>query len=93
MEIEQQIIQYFNHFHAHPEVSWKEVETTRKLAEIMTGLGVKHHTFPDVTGLIAEIGEIEGRENRMLYLFQFKTGFVAFRPRKACLGLGIWVYW
>ena len=57
MDIEQQILTYFNHFHTHPEVSWKEVETTKKLAEIMTELGVEHHTFPDVTGLIAEIGE------------------------------------
>ncbi|MDQ0428350.1 amidohydrolase [Planomicrobium stackebrandtii] len=59
MEIEQQILEYFNHFHTHPEVSWKEVETTKKLAEIMTGLNVNFHTFPDVTGLIAEIGEGE----------------------------------
>lgn len=57
MNIEQRIVDYFNHFHAHPEVSWKEVETTKKLAAIMTELGVKHHTFPDVTGLIAEIGD------------------------------------
>lgn len=57
MNIEQQILEYFNHFHTHPEVSWKEVETTKKLAAIMTELGVKHHTFSDVTGLIAEIGE------------------------------------
>ncbi|AQU80272.1 MULTISPECIES: amidohydrolase [Planococcus] len=57
MNSEQQIVDYFHHFHAHPEVSWREVETTKKLAAIMTELGVKHHTFPDVTGLIAEIGE------------------------------------
>lgn len=57
MQIEQQIRAYFHHFHTHPEVSWKEVETTKKLAEIMSSLNVNHHTFPDVTGLIAEIGE------------------------------------
>lgn len=57
MDIEQKILDYFTHFHTHPEVSWKEVETTKKLVEIMTDLGIKHHTFPDVTGLIAEIGE------------------------------------
>ena len=57
MDIEQQILEYFQHFHTHPEVSWKEVETTKKLAAIMTELGIQHHTFPDVTGLIAEIGE------------------------------------
>ena len=57
MDIEQQILEYFQHFHTHPEVSWKEIETTKKLADIMTKLGVQHHTFPDVTGLIAEIGD------------------------------------
>ncbi|ANU10082.1 amidohydrolase [Planococcus antarcticus DSM 14505] len=57
MDIEQRILDYFNHFHSHPEVSWKEVETTKKLVEIMTELGIQHHTFPDVTGVIAEIGD------------------------------------
>ena len=38
-------------------MSWKEVETTAKLAEILTGLDVKHSTFDDVTGVVAEIGE------------------------------------
>lgn len=28
--------------------------------------------------------------SRLLYLFQFKNDFVAFRARKAFLGLGIW---
>lgn len=59
MDIKQRIEEYFNHFHANPEVSWKEFETTNKLKEIMETLEVKHHTFDDVTGLIAEIGEGE----------------------------------
>ncbi len=59
MDIKQQTLDYFTHFHAHPEVSWKEVETTKKIAEILTELEVEHHTFPDVTGVIAEIGEGE----------------------------------
>ncbi|MGO1057640.1 amidohydrolase [Planococcus sp. FY231025] len=57
MEIKPQIEAYFSHFHAHPEVSWKEVETTKKLAEIMEGLNIPYRTFDDVTGLLAEIGE------------------------------------
>jgi amidohydrolase len=59
MDNKTKILEYFNHFHAHPEVSWQEVETTKKLAEIMEEFQIKHHTFPDVTGLIAEIGEGE----------------------------------
>ncbi|MGI2327699.1 amidohydrolase [Planococcus sp. YIM B11945] len=57
MDVKQQIQEYFNHFHAHPETSWNEVETTKKLASIMEELNIKHQTFSDVTGLIAEIGE------------------------------------
>lgn len=57
MEIKQQILEYFNHFHANPEVSWKEFKTTQKLRDIMKELDVKYNTFDDLTGLIAEIGE------------------------------------
>jgi amidohydrolase len=55
-QIEQQIQQWFSHFHAHPEISWNEIETTEKIASILDELGVSYQTFSDVTGLIAEIG-------------------------------------
>jgi amidohydrolase len=54
---EKQIIEWFNHFHAHPEVSWKEIKTTQAIADILDELGVTYRRFSDVTGLIAEIGE------------------------------------
>jgi amidohydrolase len=57
MKNEKQILEWFNHFHTHPEVSWKEYETTDKIAEILDGLNVKYRRFTNVTGLIAEIGE------------------------------------
>ena len=57
--IDKQIGDWFAHFHQNPEVSWKEVETTKKLTEILTLLEVEHHTFDDVTGVVAEIGEGE----------------------------------
>ncbi|MBM7610653.1 amidohydrolase [Lysinibacillus composti] len=47
---------WFDHFHAYPEVSWKEFETTKKIASILDELNIKYYTFPDVTGLVAEIG-------------------------------------
>jgi amidohydrolase len=47
----------FDHLHAHPEISWKEVETTRYLVERMRKLGLKVTTFDDCTGLVAEWGE------------------------------------
>jgi amidohydrolase len=54
-----QIIAWFEEFHAIPEVSWKEFKTTDRIAEILDMLGVSYHRFPDVTGLIAEMGEGE----------------------------------
>lgn len=57
MNVESQILQWFDHFHKYPEVSWKEYETTNKLAEILDELQVSYRRFDDVTGLLAEIGE------------------------------------
>ena len=34
MDVESQILSWFHHFHENPEISWKEYETTNKLAEI-----------------------------------------------------------
>lgn len=53
---EQMIFDWFQYFHANPEVSWKEVKTTAKLAEILEAMGVNYKRFDDVTGLVAEIG-------------------------------------
>lgn len=48
---------WFQHFHAHPEISLHEVETTNKLAEILDSLDITYYRFDDVTGLVAEIGK------------------------------------
>ena len=55
--VEEQILAWFDHFHKNPEVSWKEYNTTKEIARILTSLGVPHKTFDDVTGVVAEIGE------------------------------------
>lgn len=57
MKVKKKIESWFAHFHAFPEVSWKEFETTKKLSEILTEMNVTHKTFDDVTGVVAEIGE------------------------------------
>ena len=49
-------LQWFEHFHMNPEVSWKEFNTTKKIAAILDELQVTYHTFDDVTGVVAEIG-------------------------------------
>lgn len=54
--LEDTIYQWFEHFHKNPEVSWKEFETTKKIASILEELSVSYRLLGDVPGLIAEIG-------------------------------------
>jgi amidohydrolase len=44
------------HLHAHPELSFEEVETTRFLAGALDQAGISHGPGPLETGLVAEIG-------------------------------------
>ncbi|WP_049627850.1 MULTISPECIES: M20 peptidase aminoacylase family protein [Bacillus] len=53
----QVIMDIFNHLHAHPEVSWKEYQTTEYLAEKLKAAGCRTRTFDDCTGVVGEIGE------------------------------------
>ena len=57
VSIEEAIYQWFDHFHKYPEVSWKEFETTKKIASLLKEMNVPFRTFDDCTGLIAEIGQ------------------------------------
>ncbi len=54
--LEESMYQWFEHFHNYPEVSWKEYETTKKIASILDDLNVSYRLLGDVPGLIAEIG-------------------------------------
>lgn len=56
LTVEETIYQWFDHFHQHPEVSWKEFETTKKIASILDELHVSYRLLGDIPGLIAEIG-------------------------------------
>nr|WP_106782413.1 amidohydrolase [Lysinibacillus timonensis] len=56
---EEVIYGWFDHFHANPEISWKEIETTKKIASILDEMNIPYKTFSDVTGLVAEIGQGE----------------------------------
>lgn len=51
------ITEVFQHLHDHPEVSWKEVETTAYLKEMIEKEGFHVQTFDDCTGLVVEVGE------------------------------------
>lgn len=56
LTVEETIYQWFDHFHQYPEVSWKEFETTKKIASILDELHVSYRLLGDIPGLIAEIG-------------------------------------
>ncbi|MDQ0272826.1 amidohydrolase [Cytobacillus purgationiresistens] len=57
MTFNNQILNWFEYFHKHPEVSFKEVGTTQRITEILDDLHIKHRRFEDMTGVIAEVGE------------------------------------
>ena len=59
MVVKEKIDAWFDHFHAHPEISYQEVKTTKTLTEILDDMHVSYRTFDDVTGVVAEIGEGE----------------------------------
>lgn len=44
------ILQQRRWFHQHPEVSWKETETTREIIRQLEGMGYEVHTFPHRPG-------------------------------------------
>ena len=49
----------FDHLHANPEISWKEVETTKYLKSFLEKEGFKVETFEDSTGLVVTVGSGE----------------------------------
>ncbi|MDX1807516.1 MAG: M20 peptidase aminoacylase family protein [Paenisporosarcina sp.] len=53
----QKLDEVFHYLHTHPEVSWKEEQTTAYLKELIEREGFTVQTFDDCTGLFVEIGE------------------------------------
>ena len=41
-QFQHDVVDLRRHFHAHPEVAWNEVETTKKVAEVLKGLGCEN---------------------------------------------------
>lgn len=50
------IKEVFTHLHNHPEVSWKEYETTAYLQRYLENEGFAVELFPDMTGLTVTLG-------------------------------------
>ncbi|MET0785822.1 MAG: M20 peptidase aminoacylase family protein [Paenisporosarcina sp.] len=53
----QKLDEAFHYLHTHPEVSWKEVQTTAYLKKLIELEGFTVQTFDDCTGLCVEIGD------------------------------------
>ena len=60
-ELEKRLTEYFEWFHAHPELPYEEYETTARIREILTQAGVEILPYSLKTGLVAVIrGEKDG---------------------------------
>ncbi|MCH5256209.1 MAG: amidohydrolase [Lachnospiraceae bacterium] len=59
--LEEELKEYFQWFHRHPELSYKEYGTTQKIREILTGKNIEILPYKLETGLVAIVrGEKEG---------------------------------
>ncbi|WP_019241754.1 M20 peptidase aminoacylase family protein [Bacillus massilioanorexius] len=56
-QLKPRIYEIYHHLHANPEISWKEVNTTAFILNILQENDCKITTFSDCTGVVAEIGE------------------------------------
>ncbi|SDE79501.1 amidohydrolase [Bhargavaea beijingensis] len=55
-DLKDKVLHTFQHFHAHPELSWEETETTKTVAGLLAETGCRVRTFEDCTGVIGDIG-------------------------------------
>ena len=65
-EAEAYIIDRRRHFHQHPELSFKEWETTKTIVAELEAMGLPVQTFPDYPGCIATLDT--GKPGRTLML-------------------------
>lgn len=65
-ELKPYIIERRRYFHANPELSFKEWETTKVLKAELEGMGLEIQTFPDYPGLVATLDT--GKPGRTLML-------------------------
>ena len=56
-DIEAFIVEEFEWFHRHPELSYEEVETTKRIRASLERAGIRILDLPLKTGLVAEVGQ------------------------------------
>ncbi|HEX7189008.1 MAG TPA: amidohydrolase [Actinomycetes bacterium] len=52
-----ELVAFRRDLHAHPELSWAEVRTTRLLRERLVAAGLTPHGLPGGTGLVCDVGD------------------------------------
>ncbi|TGU70394.1 amidohydrolase, partial [Mesorhizobium sp. M00.F.Ca.ET.186.01.1.1] len=57
-QLQPAIFSLYEHLHQHPEISWQEVETTAYIARFLQEHHCRVTTFDDVTGVVAEWGDL-----------------------------------
>lgn len=77
---EEYIIDRRRYYHAHPELSMQEVETTKSIAADLEAMGIEYKTFPDHTGVLGVIHG--GKPGRGIMLRADIDGL----PVKECTG-------
>lgn len=55
-QLEEKLQSYVTYLHHHPEISWKEEETTKYLVNTLEEEGLSPQTFDHMTGLYVDIG-------------------------------------
>jgi len=58
-EVKPLIEEVFHHLHTHPEISWKEIETTKYIKRLLEDEDFQIETFDDSTGLVVTVGSGE----------------------------------
>lgn len=61
---ENYIIEIRRYFHKHPELSFKEYETTEKIAEELKKMDIEPHFYDGLTGCYAIIGNKNGKTSQ-----------------------------
>lgn len=85
--LQQKMKAIFTYLHAHPEISWQEVDTTNYLANYLLDLGLQPVRFDDITGLYVDIGEgipRVGFRTDIDALWQDVEGQGTFRANHSC---------
>jgi len=59
-KIEKRLIEIRREIHAHPELGFQEYQTSQKVSDVLTSLGIEHQRGVAKTGIVATLGDGRG---------------------------------